>query len=207
MTTTWRRTVKPDLATDPLTLAYVRDQHLRATNGSAEDDFIRRAIRTSLARAQQVTNRVLLPQRWTLTLSRFPCGANAILIDRGPVRDVLSIAYVDEDGVTQTWGSPAPWTLRNPSADTNQKAEVVLDPDGEWPTTRAQWNAVTLTLELGYPDTDATPALADIPEDINLGRLVMIGEMYKQRSESVHAINHTPAMIRARDLWLPYKVY
>lgn len=207
MTQSWRRTEKADLATDPLTVDYVRDQHLRVTNGTLEDDFIRRALRSSLDRAQAVTKRRLLPETWQLIVSRFPCGTDPLILDKGPVRSVPSITYVDEDGVTQTMGSPSIWALDNPSIDTNKKASIILEPDEEWPTTRAQWNAVILTLELGYPDTDTTPAVADIPEDITLGRLVMIGELYKQRSESVHAINHTPAMIRARDLWMQHKLY
>lgn len=207
MTQTWRRTVKADLTSDPLTLAVARDQHLRVTNGTAEDSWIIRAIRSSLGAAQKVTNRRHLHETWTVSC-RFPCGSDRIVLDRATVRGVTSITYIDPDGVSRVWGgSPSVWELVNPSVESNERAAIVLGYDQEWPETRAQWNAVTITVELGYPDTADSPPVADVPDDIITGRLLMIGEMYKQRSESVHAVHNTPAMIRARDLWLRHKVY
>lgn len=206
MSEKWLRVTAPDWDTDPLTLAFVRDQHLRVTNGSLEDDWIVRAIRTSLNRAQFFTQRLLLPQTWDWRLPVPSC--REITIKKAPVREVASITYVDVDGVTQTFGgSPPPYELLSPSLNSNQRDSIVLDLNEVWPTTQRDPYPVTIRLELGYALNDDDPAVADIPEEINSGRLIYIGELYKQRSESVQTINNTPAMIRARDLWLQHKVY
>lgn len=206
MSEKWLRVIGPDLDTDPLTLAFVRDQHLRVTNGSVEDAWITRAIRSSLGAAQRVTGRLFLTQTWDWRLAR-PCGRE-IKINKAPVQSVESITYVDVDGVTQTFGgSPAPYELFSTSLHTNKKDAIVLDYNEEWMTTQADPYPVTIRLVLGYPGNDESPAMADIPEDINTGRLLYIGELYKQRSESVQTINSTPAVIRARDLWKRHSVY
>ena len=202
----WIRVTPPDLDTDPLTLDFVRDQHLRVTNGSVEDAWIRRAIRSSLIQAQKFSRRVHLTETWDLRTA-FPCGRE-IEFSKAPVQEVESITYVDANGETQTLGaSPPPYEFINPSIDTNQKASIVLGYGESWPACRSQPYPVTIRLVLGYPDNDETPVRADIPEDILNGRLVWIGELYKQRTESVQTINNTPAMIRARDLWRMHKVY
>jgi uncharacterized phiE125 gp8 family phage protein len=206
MSEKWLRVTAPDADTDPLTLAFVRDQHLRVTNGTLEDAWIRRAIRSSLAAAQKVTNRLLLPQTWDLRMSRPTC--HELEFNKAPVREVGPITYVDSNGDTQTFGgSPAPWELLSTSLQTNQKDSIVLDYAEVWPTTQSVPYPVTIRLALGYPLNEEDPAVADIPEDILSGRLLYIGELYKQRSESVQAINNAPSVIRARDLWLRHRVY
>jgi hypothetical protein len=52
-----------------------------------------------------------------------------------------------------------------------------------------------------------SPAEPSIPEDILHGQLLVIGEMYKLRSLSVHAFNQAPAVLQARNLWNAYRVY
>lgn len=207
MSEKWLLVTAPDWDDDPLTLAFVRDQHLRVTNGSLEDAWIERAIKSSLVAAERVSGRVFLTQTWDLRIPVPSC--REFKFSKAPVQSVESITYVDVDGVTQTafGGSPAPYELMQTSMHTNKKDSLVLD-DGEvWPSTRSEPYPVTIRVLLGYPNNDADPAVADMPEDINSGRLIYIGELYKQRSESVQTINNTPAVIRARDLWLRHAVY
>lgn len=206
MSEKWLRVTAPDWDTDPLTLAFVRDQHLRVTNGTAEDAWITRAIRSSIVEAEKVTGRLLLTQTWDWRIPSPTC--RELKINKAPVQSVESITYVDADGVTQPFGgSPAPYELISTSLHTNQKDSIVLNYDEVWMTSRADLYPVTIRLVLGYPDTAESPAVTDIPEDINSGRLLYIGELYKQRSESVQSINNSPAVIRARDLWKRHAVY
>jgi uncharacterized phiE125 gp8 family phage protein len=199
------RTEAPDASSDPLTLAATRDDHLRSPNGTAEDTYIERLIRVSLRMAERRTRRVLLTQTWQLVMDRFPCGAIELPI--APVQSVTSIAYIDPDGVEQTFGgSPLPYELLNPTLESNVRACVVLAYDQAWPATRTQRDAVTVTLVAGYPDV-GSPAVADVPEDITQGRLLVIGELYKQRSESVHAMSQNPALRGADGLWDAWRVF
>lgn len=198
----------PDLSLDPLTLAFVRDHHLRVTNGTAEDDYIERLIRTSYRMAERVTRRALLPQTWLQVVSGFP-AAGEIVLQKGPVIEVEAISYVDEDGATQPIpGSPADYDVTIPSGPDAGKATVRPLYGESWPTVRSTREAVMVQFQAGYPLLEGeSPAVADIPEDITHGRLLAIAEMYKQRSESVHAFNQNPALIRARDLWIGYRLY
>lgn len=196
-----------DLAIDPLTVAFVRDQHLRAPNGSLEDDYIGRLIKTSLRMAQRITQRKLFTQQWECVTDAFPPACRELEIPLAPLQSIDAITYIDADGNEQTWGgSPLPYVVRNPTVESNRRAVLYPAFDVEWPTTRAARDAVTMLVTVGYPET-GSPLVADVPDDITHGRLLVIGELYKQRSESVHAFNQNPAVLRARDLWMGYRVY
>jgi uncharacterized phiE125 gp8 family phage protein len=193
-------------AYEPLTVDYVRDYHLRSPNGNAEDSYIETLIRVARRAAERVTRRALVPQTWRLVMSGFPCGG-PIVVPKPPLQSVTAITYIDEDGVEQTWGgSPLPYEVVAPSGPQARYGLIAPAYEQVWPTTRRQLEAVTVEFIAGYPET-GSPAEAQIPEDITHGMLLMIGELYKQRSESVHAFNQNPALIRARDLWLGYQVY
>lgn len=186
-----------------LELAFVRDQHLRSPNGTAEDAYIKTLIATSQSLAERITRRALLTQTWRLVLDGFPeTATGAITIPKPPLQSVTSITYVDEDGVTQTWGgSPLPYEVSAPSGPTAGYARIRLAYDQSWPTTRTQADAVIVTFVAGWEDVEQVPA------DIIHAQLLIIGELYKQRSDSVHAFNQNPALIRSRDLLLNYRVF
>lgn len=194
----------PELETyDPLQLAFVRDQHLRSPNGGAEDAYIAHLIRVSYREAERITYRSLVPQGRTMVLDKFPCGS--IELPHPNLLSVDTIDYIDPDGVDQQLsGSPAMFLTVAPSGE-KATAGYVTPLYGEiWPSTRFQAGAVRVTFQSGYPIVDG---VAQIPEDITHGRLLLIGELYKQRSESVHAFNQNPALIRARSLWMPFRAY
>lgn len=194
----------PDPADDPLTVAIVRDDHLRAANGSLEDDYIQRLMTASLRAAERGTWRDLLPTTNRLVLDRFPCWE--IEFPRPPFQGITGITYIDVDGVEQSL-TPANVEQRMPVGPQAAKGSIWPLYGEQWPGTRCQRDAVRITFESGYPLIGGSPGVADIPEDITTGRLLMIGELYKQRSESVHAFNQNPALIRAKDLWLGYRAY
>lgn len=199
----WLRDAAADLTLDPLTLAVVRDDHLKVSNSDAEDSYVTRLIRVSLGMGERATRRFWLMQSWRLLLDRFPCGD--ILVDRAPLSEVTAITYVDVDGETQTI-STSKYEVENASVETNRYARVRLAYNETWPATRCQRRAVTVSCVLGYPTT-GSPALADLPDDLVHGRLLVIGELYRQREESIQAVISTPATVRARELWQAYRVY
>jgi uncharacterized phiE125 gp8 family phage protein len=193
----------------PLTVAVVRDTHLRVTNGTIEDDYITRLIRTTTQVAERVTRRALMPQTRELVLSRFPVGAGRIEVPWPPLIEVVSIDYVDPDGTPQTLTvSPPQYQVSAPFGPTCGKGVLVPARGETWPSTDVETpDAVTVTFRCGYID-GGSPEQAAPPEDIVHAQLLMIGEMYKQRSESVigFGISVNPAVIRARDLWREYRV-
>lgn len=197
-----------DPADDPLTLAFVRDQHLRVASGTAEDDYIEHLIKTSYRAARRTTRRALCPETFALIADGFPTTLPyAFVLPWPPLISVTLLEYVDENGVTQTLtASPAEYEVSAPVGPDARPGRVRPAYNTSWPSTRDVMEAVTITYRAGYL-SEGSPEGTDIPDDITHGRLLMIGEMYKQRSESVQAINNTAAMLRANDLWMAYRVY
>jgi uncharacterized phiE125 gp8 family phage protein len=204
----WRLDLEtaPDPDDDPLTLAAVRDDHLHAAAGDGvEDTYIASLMTTSLRMAERGTWRSLLPMGWVLVMDRFPCWE--IVLPRPPLVSVSQVVYVDTNGVEQTLtGSPAQFEIEAPRGPTAPKGRIWPLYGQRWPATRCQPNAVRVHFTAGYPLV-GSPAVADVPDDITQGRLLVIGELYKQRSESVHAFNQNPAVIRAQGIWDGYKAY
>ena len=195
--------VAPDMDADPLQVDAVRDDHLHAVNGTAENDYILQLMQSSLRIAERITQRTLLPTGLVQVMDRFPLGD--IVLPRPPLIELGSIVYIDSDGVEQTLATSA-YETSIPSGPTAARGRIHPVYGTCWPQTRCQRDSVRVTFTAGYPLDDESD-FATVPEDINQGRLLVIGEFYKQRSESVHAFNQNPALIRARDLWLGYRVF
>lgn len=199
-----RQIVAP--AEEPLDLEFVRDLHLRSPNGTVEDAYIEGLITTARQMAERTTNRAIPEQQWTMSAYRFPCGALPIEVPFPPLISVDAISYLDENGATQTLDVNADVNVAAPLGPRCGKALITPTFDTTWPTAQYQADSVSITFTAGYV-LSGSPVTGEVPSDITHGMLLVIGELYKQRSESVHAPNQSPALIRARDLWLPYRVY
>lgn len=200
----WHLELVSGPSSEPLDVADVRDNHLRSPNGTAEDVYIADLIATSRRMAERITRRALIAQDWKQVGSGFPCGPISVALP--PLIEVSSLSYVDTDGVTQTLTVTTDYVVSKPVGPNAVRAEIAPAYGTVWPVARCQLDAVTVSFTAGYL-TGASPETGEIPADILHGMRLVIGELYKQRSESVHAPNQSSAMIRARDLWLPYRVY
>ena len=188
---TWRsqRTVDPDEL--PVDLAYIRNSVLRVTNGDIEDAHIENLCWQATEAAEDMTQRALMPQTWQMVLDRFPC--HAIRLERPPLIDVTQIDYVDADGNPQTLtGSPSQFQVV-PSGQMT-KAEVVPLSGQNWPATKCQRDAVTVTYTAGYADEDSVPYL------IRAGIALMVGELYKNRELSISS-RHIESVLKIERFW------
>lgn len=207
-------------APDPLqalSLDFVRDQHLRVVNGTAEDEYISLLIGAAFAEAERVTNRALAPQTLALVTDRFPnCGhdqhagvrwwaGGAFCLPLPPLVSVTSIAYVDHDGVTQTLngGSPAAFQVSAPTGPRCARGRVAPLYGDSWPIARCQIDAVRVTYAAGYQTSGAQA----LPSEITAGMLLIIGELYQQRSLSVDAARSQPTILTAMRLFEGYAVF
>ncbi len=143
------QTVAPTI--EPLTLDEVK-LFLRV-NHSAEDALINDLIRESRERCERVTGRQLLLATYQLTLDDFPLGTGSLILPRPPLVEVLSITYIDTDGVSQTV-SPTVYV-----ADTQRQPGWLLLAYGHvWPATLVAANAVTITYRAGYASASQVPS-------------------------------------------------
>lgn len=183
------RTVAPTGLVVPV--EYVTNQVLRVANEGGDNELIYRLIRTATEQAEVYTQRALIPQTWQLILSGFPASGR-IVLPRLPVISVESFSYLDGDGESHTLsGSPAEYLIV-----TGKRVEVRPLVGESWPTSvYSVPNAVTITYRAGYQHVN------QIPAEIITGICLMVGELYKQRTMSVHAVHNTPSVLQPERFW------
>jgi uncharacterized phiE125 gp8 family phage protein len=195
---------EPDWDLDPLTVEFVRDQHLRSPNGSAEDAYITHLMKTSYWQAERRTERTLIPRTRVLVAEGFP-STGTFIMPGPPLLSVSGIDWIDENGDTTTLaGSPADFFVETPEGPRARPGRITPFYNASWPTARSFMGSVRVTFEAGYPLN--AEGVASIPDEINAARLLIIGELYKQRSDSVHT-SQSAALIRSDRMLAGYKVY
>lgn len=194
--------------TEPVTLEYLRDQHLRITNADLEDERIMRALRAATEQCEQYTKRVLVPQTWAQVLNRFPCG-RCIELDKPPLIEVISVTYVDDDGADQTL-DPSAYNVVRKVGPKCRRSLIELLPDESWPSTRLQSDAVTVTFRAGYiEEADVSPEVMNVPEDLLEGICMRAASYYAHRTDSIVGQGFTvqAAIVSSKTLWADYRVY
>jgi len=190
---------------EPLTLEEAK-AHLRVDHDD-EDTLIYALIVAARQGAEHITERALMTQTWELALDWFPCVpyrrvewkhdrllADAINIPKPPLVSIVSVKYIDTEGVQQTLDSSA-YLL-----DSHREPARILSVYAtDWPDTREQANAVLIRFTCGYADA------ASVPQEIKQWMLLQIGMMYENR-ESVAAgtISEIPYVDRLLD---PYRFW
>jgi uncharacterized phiE125 gp8 family phage protein len=173
----------------PVDTASMKD-HLRVTH-SNDDTFIDSLISVAVDRVEQFTGRQLMPATWELYLDAFP-DDEEILIRKAPVSAVSEIAYTDEDGAEQVFGSD------NYEVDLKNDPVRIRSLDGvDWPSTDDVYNAVKVTFTAGYADADS------VPDALISAIKLIVSRLYNTRMDS----NMKNGYIKASEnLMLPYKI-
>lgn len=201
----WRTDVIEAATELSVELAVVRDDHLKRPSAT-EDDFILRLIRVSTRMGERITRRAWMPQTRALVMSRFPYWQ--IELPWPPLIEIESITYVDSDGVTQTL-DPETYQVSAPTGPTCRKGRVAPAVGEYWPITQSgALEAVTVTYRCGYLVAGSSPPEAAVPDDLVHAQLLVIGELFEQRSDSAVAFDSSsaPAFRAARAMWLDYQV-
>lgn len=130
--------------TEPLSLANAKVFARFDSSAHPLDPIISSILIPSARKnCEEYTGRSFGEQTIELTLDSFP--ASEIYLPRPPVVSITSIEYVDEDGVSQTL-NPTDYFLDSSSDD---QAWVLPALGTNWPATREQSNAVTITYKAG----------------------------------------------------------
>jgi len=193
----------------PLDVQWVIENHLKLPAESADAGAVARYLAAATRLAQRTTTKALIDQRKILKLSGFPFGF--IQIPSPPLIEIVAFDYIDSDGITQSLvGSPIGYQLQQPVGGNPRPARLYPTADaGCWPTTATRTvDPVSIEFRAGYVDRAASPEVGEVPEDILEGILLTVAEMHKQRSESIvgFGVSVNPALVRARNLWLPYGI-
>ena len=183
------RTVEP--ATEPVSVSEAK-AHLRVTD-AAEDTLIGTKITEARQMAENELRRSLDTQSWQLTLDEFP---DVIELPYPPIIGVSSVQYIDAATGILTTLSAASYKLDARSAP----ARLVPAWDYDWPTPRAEVNAVTVTYTAGYGNAAA------VPEAIKGWIKLMVGHLYEHREASAAGATATQLPFAA-GLLDPYRVF
>ena len=136
-----------------------------AAADAATDMLVTAWIAGITAHAEDYMGQAIITQMWRVTLDAFP---KAIMLPKPPVISVDSVKYLDENGVQQTL-DPADYVL-----DKESKPGWLVPAYGKtWPTTYDQVNAVTVDVQCGSGDDDAS-----VPPKIRLYLLAKLREQY-----------------------------
>lgn len=140
--------------TEPVTVTEVGNQ-CRVTDFSDELDIINLIIQAVREQAEAVTRRSLITQTQELVLDSFPSGRTGIVIPKAPLQSVVSIKYIDTNGVEQTL-SPSTYRVLNDC----EPADVIPAYGLNWPIARNDKAVVRVRFICGYG-----PLASDDPED------------------------------------------
>lgn len=195
-------------ALEPIT---VEDVKLNSRiESDADDKLIAALISSARKYAENYCNRSFLTQTWKLIADSFPgldtagalliqrpysLPANALLIERGPVQAVSSIAYTDMGSNPQTF-DPSQWVLEN----TGSIARITPIFGQIWPITLPQIGTVTVTFTAGYGD-DPDDLEAPIVQALKL----LAGHYYDNRAATT-AANLREIPIGVQALLDPYQL-
>lgn len=150
-------------AVEPVTLAEAK-AHLRV-DGSDEDGLIESLIVAAREACEHETDRAIPQQTLELLIDAFP--VDGIKLPRPPLVSVVSVKYIDVDGILQTVDSSDYYL------DDGQEPAWVLPAYGfDWPSTRDEANAVRVQFEAGY---------VTCPEALRQWILLRIGTLYATR--------------------------
>jgi len=178
---------------EPVTVAEA-NFHLRltadATDVSPQDDdpLVARLITAARQMAEQYLNRTISPTTWELRSSCFD------LVPEGPVLEILSVKYVDVDGLVQTLPEAA-----YEEAGTPDQPRIRVAYGQTWPNVRSQDDSVRVQYRAGYvPGT--------LPVPIVQAMLLTIGHLFENREENVAGTIVSELKLGVQHLLSPYRI-
>lgn len=160
-------------AEEPISLEEAK-LHLRIDHDD-EDVLINGFITAARRHVELVVlNRALVTQTWNLYLNAFPSG-NEIKLPYPPLQSVEGVYYTPEDGQEQQFAAG------NYLVDTvSEPGRIVLKRDALWPADELEVvNGVRVQFVAGYGAAD------DVPRDIRNATLMLIGDLYENREETI----------------------
>jgi uncharacterized phiE125 gp8 family phage protein len=158
-------------AVEPVTAQEMRE--FLSLVGTEDDTLLAGLISAARVALEKYTGRTFITTVYQVYYDGF--SFLPIKLARPPVQSVVSITYVDVDGVTQTLSS---------SLYIVDVASLFgrISPayDEVWPITREQNNAVCIEIKTGYGD-----AAASVPAPIKVAIKMIVADVYEHREANV----------------------
>lgn len=132
--------------------------------GDAQDSLMTTYISAAREWCEEWLSRALAVQTLRMTLDHFPCDSGIIHLRRPPVQSIVSVTYIDGNGVQQILD---PSLYRVDLSPTDPRIAPVHGGQG-WPTTLDEIAAVQVTYVAGYstPPARAKAAILLVAADM-----------------------------------------
>jgi uncharacterized phiE125 gp8 family phage protein len=154
-------------AEEPLSIKEARD-NMRGTS-TAEDPIIFRLLQTARRHAEEVTGRRFVTQTREVSLDEFP--GDVFEMPDAPLRSIVSVKYLDENGTEQTLAS----TVYQVDLKSDP-GRIALAHNQTWPTIRSYtFNPIVIRYTCGYGLSGSVPA------EIKQAILLMVGHWFEHR--------------------------
>jgi len=180
---------------EPITTAEAK-LHLRVSSDYTDDDaYIDSLIAAARHYVETATNRQLVNATWDQRMDAFP---PEIVLRRAKGQSITSIAYIDENGASQTLSASVY------QSDLNSVPGRIKPAYGEsWPDTRVgDYSAVTVTFVAGYGATAAS-----VPNTIKQAILLLVGQWYENREPVVTGTIATRIPLTVENIIAVHKVF
>lgn len=183
-------------AREPITLAEAK-AHLRVEHTADDAVVIPAQLRAARSFVENYLNRAIMKQRWRLSLDTFPGADEPVRLYRPPLMSVVTVRYLDGDGVWQTLhdAAGAPPITGVATCAVDDAAWIVpAKPGDTWPDTLARAGAIEVVFDAGYREPTTTgdplaPVDGDpgdkVPFEIKAAILLTLGTLYANREDTV----------------------
>lgn len=155
---------------------------------SVENDLITSLINAANTRIETLTGRCLVEVAFQANFDDFPTNRKEVTLEKGPVKAVSEVSYIDTDGDSQT---TTDYTLDSKS----NPARVIFD------------DVISLSSDAGTKlSVSFTAGYTNIPDDLLLALRHLVTESYHNRGISVEkSLDEYPESFQA--LVAPYVIY
>lgn len=143
-----KRTSLPDLSAIDIGLV---KKHLKVDHDD-DDQLIEGYIAAAVELIESETTRILTPTTFELRLDDWPCGTRLIELPVGPVREVMAVTYIDEDGDEQSLSADY-WDWER----TDKGGDMFFDAAFTPPALGREKGALRIGFEAGHYAFDAEP--------------------------------------------------
>ncbi len=193
-----------DPPVDPLLTLEETKTFLRVDTGD-DDTLILGLIAAATARLdgpRGILGRALRPQVWRWDITALPGDGVPLRIPLPPTIEVQAVSYYDTVGAQTAWAASL-WRTISGGANGDWLLPTLYE---YWPVTLdpSQLDTVSITFRAGYQDL-ASPMNEAVPEPIRLAAMMMVGDWYENRLNTIVGTIASELPNAAMNLISPYR--
>lgn len=178
-----RRVTKPEQM--PVTLDTAKARLRIQDEDDARDSDLELLIEAAVGAVEQRTSLALTQAEWEATFDAWPSTSKPLKIDLFPIRDVLSLTYLDDEGNEQEVAADDWYWV-----ETDYGAEIYTNVSYSQPALFDRSGSLRVRVSAGYDDPTITgisgsdPRL-DFPAQAQMAVLFLVGHWYASREPVV----------------------